>query len=489
MRKIMLWGIAIMAILAGVAGGYRLGSGQWPAWHTIAFVALGEKPAASEEARAGRTVLYWKHPDGLADFSAVPKKTPDGRDYLPVFEDQEADFKDAKAKPAPDGPIGAKNGKRKVLYYRNPMGLPDTSPVPKKDWMGMDYIPVYEGEEESGSTIKISLDKVQRSGVRTEAAEMNRIARPVRAPAVSKPDERTLWSVTLRADAFVEELYVNETGKHVKAGERLFRFYSPQVVSAQIDYRISGIGPAPAARGGAEPSGLQKLKNLGLPESVLNLIRASPTPLMSIDWPAPVSGVVMEKKAISGQMVRAGEELYRLADLTSIWVIADVAEQDIGQVRLGAPAKITFRAFPDQPFEGRVSFVLHELDARTRTGKVRIEVRNPEHRIKHEMYADVEIDAGAGEPKRLSVPVSAVIDSGSRQVVIVERGEGLFEPRPVKLGLRSDGFIEIREGLKSGEKVVVTGNFLIDAESNLRAALKGFTADGPIPTPAPETKK
>jgi Cu(I)/Ag(I) efflux system membrane fusion protein len=197
----------------------------------------------------------------------------------------------------------------------------------------------------------------------------------------------------------------------------------------------------------------------------------------------------MEKKAISGQMVRAGEELYRLADLTSIWIIADVTEQDIGQVRIGAPARVTFRAFPDQPFEGHVSFVLHELDARTRTGKVRIEVRNPEHRIKHEMYADVEIDAGAGEPGRLTVPVSAVIDSGSRQVVIVERGEGLFEPRPVKLGLRSDGFVEIREGLKAGEKVVVTGNFLIDAESNLRAALKGFIADGPTSTPAPESKK
>ncbi len=485
MRKIMLSGIAIAAILSGVAGGYRLGSGLWPSWHAISLLVAGEKSAAAEAAPEQRTILYWKHPDGASDFSPTPKKTPDGRDYVPVYEDQEADFKGAKPKESAD----AKSGKRKILYYRNPMGLPDTSAVPKKDWMGMDYIPVYEGEEENGSTIKVSLDKVQRSGVRTEAAEMRRIARPIRAPAISKPDERTLWSVTLRADAFVEELYVNETGKHVKAGEHLFRFYSPQVVSAQIDLRISGISPAPAPgpRGAAEPAGLQRLRNFGLPESVLNQIRASQSPLMSIDWPAPVTGVVMEKKAISGQMVRAGEELYRLADLTSIWVIADVAEQDIGQVRIGNPAKIAFRAFPDQPFDGRVTFVLHELDPRTRTGKVRIEVKNPEHRIKHEMYADAEIDTTAGEPKRLAVPVSAVIDSGSRQVVIVERGEGLFEPKPVKLGLRSDGFIEIREGLKTGEKVVVTANFLIDAESNLRAALKSFTADGP--TPGAETKR
>jgi Cu(I)/Ag(I) efflux system membrane fusion protein len=477
MRKLLLLVTAAAAVIAGAIGGFRAGAGQWPTWHSISLLAASQKSPSSEAATGERTVLYWKHPDGEADFSATPKKTPDGRDYVPVYEDQEADFKDPKTQQASK----AKNGKGKVLYYRNPMGLPDTSPVPKKDWMGMDYIPVYEGEEDDGSTVKVSLAKVQRAGVRTEAAEMRRIARPVRAPAVAKPDERTLWSVTLRADGFVEELYVNETGKHVRAGDRLFRFYSPQVVKAQIDERISGPSPWPAD--------LQRLKNLGLPESVLGRIRASPTPLMTIDWPAPVTGVVMEKKAISGQMFRAGEELYRLADLSSIWVIADVAEQEIGQVRVGAPAQIAFRAFPDQPFDGRVTFVLHELDARTRTGKVRIEVKNPEHRIKHEMYADVEIGAGDGDGKRLAVPVSAVIDSGNRQVVIVERGKGLFEPRPVKLGLRGNGFIEIREGLKAGESIVVAANFLIDAESNLRAALRGFTADAPAPAPASETKK
>jgi membrane fusion protein, copper/silver efflux system len=484
MGKLVLIGTTAAAVVVGAVGGYRLGTGQWPTWHSILLQMAGQKSVSSEDAPAERTILYWKHPDGEADFSPTRKKTADGRHYVPVYEDQEADFKEAKhAKEAK-----AKNKDRKVLYYRNPMGLPDTSPVPKKDWMGMDYIPVYEGEEDDGSTIKVSLAKVQRAGVRTEAAEMRRIVRPIRAPAVAKPDERTLWSVTLRADGFVEELYVNETGKHVRAGERLFRFYSPEVVKAQIFDRLSGPSPGRAPRS-YELTELPKLKNLGLPESVLNQIRASPTLLMTIDWPAPVTGVVMEKKAISGQMFKAGEELYRLADLTSIWVIADVAEQDIGQVRVGAPAKITFRAFPDQPFDGRVTFVLHELDARTRTGKVRIEVKNPEHCIKHEMYADVEIGAGEGDGKRLTVPVSAVIDSGNRQVVIVERGEGLFEPRSVKLGLRGDGFIEVREGLKAGDKVVVAATFLIDAESNLRAALRGFTADAPAPTPEAEIKK
>ena len=486
MRKIILRGIAVAAVLAGAVGGYRFGAGQWPSWHSIALhftAGPSQAPAAADASPAERTILYWEHPDGAADFSPAPKKTADGRDYVPVFEEQEEDFKEAKAQQA----AKAKNANRKVLYYRNPMGLPDTSPAPKKDWMGMDYIAVYEGEEDDGTTVRVSLDKVQRSGVRTEAAQMRRIARPIRAPGVAKPDERTLHTITLRADSFIEELYVNETGKHVRAGDRLFRFYSPQVVSAQIDFRTSAANPSLPQRD--LPGGLQKLKNLGLPESVLNQIRASPTPLMTIDWPAPVSGVVMEKKAIAGQMVKAGEELYRLVDLTSIWVIADVAEQDIGLITVGMPAKVSFRALLDRPFEGHVAFVLHELDARTRTGKVRIEVQNPEHHIKHEMYADVEMDAAAGAAQRLAVPISAVIDSGMRQVVIVERGEGLFEPRAVKLGLRGDHLVEIREGLKAGEKVVVTANFLIDAESNLRAALRGFTADGPGPAAAPETKK
>jgi Cu(I)/Ag(I) efflux system membrane fusion protein len=183
-------------------------------------------------------------------------------------------------------------------------------------------------------------------------------------------------------------------------------------------------------------------------------------------------------------MVKAGDEMFRLVELSSIWVIADIAEQDIGQIALGAKALMSFRAFPGETFEGRVSFVLHELEMASRTAKVRIEVSNSDHRIKHEMFADVEIDAGANEAERLVVPMSAVIDSGNRQVVLVEKGEGLYEPRPVKLGVRGEGFVEIREGVKAGEQVVVTANFLIDAESNLQAALQAF---GPQPLAADET--
>ena len=469
MRKVLIGGIAFAAILSAVAGGYRLGSGAWPEMQG----RLTETPPAADggeiaaEPASPRKVLYWKHPDGTSDFSPEPRKTDDGRDFLPVHEDEEADF--AEGKPKPHAP-----GLGKILYYRNPMGLPDTSPVPKKDWMGMDYIAVHEGEAEQGPMVKVSLDKVQRSGVRTAAVEMRHLDRPVRAPGIAKPDERSLYTVTLRADGFIEKLYANETGLHVKKGAPLFRLYSPEMVRVQVDYRIAQSGGASARD---QEGALQRLRNIQLPEATLEQLKRTGDPVLSFDWPSPASGVVAQKNVTEGQMVKAGDEIFRLTDLSRIWVIADVPEQEIAQVPIGAPAKVSFRALPGETFEGRVTFILHELETATRTAKARIEIGNSEHRIKHEMFADVEINAGAGEPERLVAPASALIDSGSRQVVIVDRGEGRFEPRPVRIGARGDGFVEITKGLKHGETVVVTANFLIDAESNLKAALSSFTAD------------
>ncbi len=465
MNKFLTAGIAIGAILAATVAGFRFGAGSWP--HPNQW---------SSPAQAERKVLYWKHPDNETDYSGEPKKTNDGREFVPVFDDEEADFAQAKPQEPPQDISGAT---KKPIYYRNPMGLPDTSPVPKKDWMGMDYIPVFEGEEEDDGTVKVSVAKIQRSGVRSEPAAMRRLVRPIRAPGVAKPDERTMLTVALRADSFIETLYVNETGRHVKKGEPLFRIYSPDMVKVQVDYRI-----ATTASGDRDAKGsLQRLTNLQIPQAVIDELERTREPVISFDWPSPVSGVVMQKPAIEGMMMKAGDEMMRLADLSSIWVIADVAEQDIGQVRVGSTAKVSFRAFPGEVFTGTVTFVLHELEMATRTAKVRIEVANPDHRIKHEMFADVEINAGAGDAERLVVPVSALIDSGNRQVVLVDRGEGRFEPRQVKVGLRGDGYVEILDGLESGEQVVVAANFLIDAESNLKAALSGFTAQAPEAEP------
>jgi Cu(I)/Ag(I) efflux system membrane fusion protein len=462
-----LTGVIVLAlgIGAGAAGGYWYG--RPPAGAPASAVV---PPGA---AAADRRILYYRDPSGAPYWSAEPKRDAQGRDWLPVYEDEQISFEHEAKKPAP-----AAGGPRKILYYRNPMGLPDTSPVPKKDWMGMDYIPVYEGEEQDdGKTVKVSLDKVQRSGVRSEPVEARVLAQPVRAVGTVMVDERRLTVVALRSDAYVEELFVNATGQTVRAGEPLFRVYSPAIVSAQVDFQVAM---------GSDP-GAQRLRNLGVPESFIRELQAhfreprgaKPMP-RTIDWPAPASGTVIGKRILNGQRVQAGDELYRIADLSQVWVIADVAESDLAAVRMGMRATVTLRAYPMQPIEGEVTFIYPEVKPETRTARVRIEAPNPDGRLKIDMYADVVFQGGAGEPPVVAVPVSAVIDSGTRQVVLVAKGEGRFEPRAVRLGRRGDGYVEVLEGVGKGEEVVTAATFLIDAESNLRAALQAFTQpDGP----------
>ena len=496
MRKLAFVMAGLLAVLVPTAVGYRIGTGQWPGIASSPMMESGQTaPPADGTPAANRRVLYWRDPDGKPAYSASPTKAADGRDFVPVLDNEEPDLPGNKPSTSTTTAETPKaGGERKIKYYRNPMGLPDTSPVPKKDWMNMDYIAVYEGEEEDGSTVKVSLDKVQRAGVKSEPAQMRQLSRPVSAPGVARIDERTIRDVTLRADGFIEKLYVAETGKHVKAGEPLFRVYSPDIVRAQVDFRIAKEATAGRSRAEAQKDlagAVQRLENLDVPESVIAGLKSGKDPMPTkIDWPSPVSGVVIEKKVVAGQKVSSGDMLYRIVDLGSIWVVADVAEQDIGPIKVGAPTTVVFRAFPDERFEGKVTFILHELDMQTRTAKVRIEIANPEHRIRHDMYADVTIDAGTADGPRLAVPVSAVMDTGVRQVVLLDKGEGRFEPRPVKLGVRGDGYVEVKEGLADGDKVVTTANFLIDAESNLKAALKAFTQNAPVPDApksAPET--
>jgi len=440
-------------ILVAVGATASAAAGYWYARLPAGVSALAPQSAASA---AERKILYYRDPSGAANYSATPKQDASGRDYLPVYEDEEVSFEPGGKKPA-----STASGPPKILYYRNPMGLSDISPVPKKDSMGMDYIPVYEGEEsDDGKTVKVSLDKVQRSGVRTELVEARAIVRPVRAVGTVMHDETRLTIVAMRSDGYIEELYVNKTGQHVHAGERLFRVYSPEIVSAQVDFRASG----------AE----QRLRNLGVPESHIREVRAGKMPL-TLDWPAPATGDVIEKRVINGQKVKAGDELYRIADHSHLWVIADVAEADLPSIKIGTRATVTVRAYAAQAIEGEVTFIYPELRAETRTARVRIEIPNPDGRLKIDMYADVVFQSGAGEEPAIAVPASAVIDSGTRQVVLVAKGEGRFEPRAVKLGRRGDGYVEVLDGIGKGEEVVTAATFLIDAESNLRAALQAFT--------------
>jgi Cu(I)/Ag(I) efflux system membrane fusion protein len=367
---------------------------------------------------------------------------------------------------------------RTILYYRNPMGSPDTSPVPKKDPMGMDYIPVYADEQDEPGTVKVSLDKVQRSGVKTEKVGTQSLARTVRAVGMVEHDETLLTIVTMRSDGYIEDLFVEKTGQHVKEGEQLFRVYSPQIQQAQTDLiiamRARGRPGEDADR--ALEGAMQRLRNLGVPQSRIDEIRKTQTNPRTLDWPSPATGDVIEKKIIDGQRVMAGDELYRIADHSHVWVIADVAESDISMIKVGMAATVNLRALPTQTVEGKVTFIYPVLKPETRTVSVRIELPNPEGLMKPAMYADVVFHIGE-EGAVAAVPDSAVIDSGTRQVVLIAKGDGRFEPRAVKLGRRGEGYVEILEGVSAGEEVVTSATFLIDAESNLRAALQSFSQE------------
>ena len=263
----------------------------------------------------------------------------------------------------------------------------------------------------------------------------------------------------------------------MRAGEKLFRVYSPDIQQAVADLLVakSWSGTAPAGMGKSLDGAMQRLRNLGVPEARIHEIRDSGSNPRTIDWLAPADGTVIVKRIVNGQRVTAGDELYRIVDLTNLWVIADVAEGDLVDIKLGDRATVTFRAYRNQPVEGTVTFIYPQVKTETRTVQVRIEVANPDARLKPDMYADVVFHADGDRGAITAVPESAIIDSGTKQIVLVAKGEGRFEPRSVKLGRRGDGHVEIVEGLREGEEIVTTATFLIDAESNLQSALKTFT--------------
>ncbi|MBR0568784.1 efflux RND transporter periplasmic adaptor subunit [Azoarcus sp. L1K30] len=378
----------------------------------------------------------------------------------------------------PDAASDSAKPARKLLYYRNPMGLPDTSPVPKKDSMGMDYIAVYEDDEPGDAgVVKVSPARVQTLGVKTARADMRTLDAAVRAVGRIDIDERRTHEVAPRFEGWIERLYVNATGDPVRKGQALFSVYSPELLSAQKELRIAETLAAaastadPAAREGAQrlvDAARERLRNW-------NMAGAGTARSASTTFVSPANGVVVEKKAVEGMRFAPGTTIFRIADLSSVWAMADIYEQDLGRIKLGETARLIVDAFPDRRFDAKIDYIYPTLNAATRTTPVRLALDNRDGLLRPGMFAHVEVATGSAAP-RLTVPASAVIDSGERQVVLLVLGEGKYKPQPVTLGLRGADAVEIRDGLEAGDEVVVAANFLIDAESNLKAALSTFTA-------------
>lgn len=468
--------ISIIALLAGAAG-----AGYW--WGTSRIAQSTAKQAA-KPIKPERKLLYYRNPMGLPDTSPVPKKDSMNMDYLPVYEEE--------------APTTAKPGKGKILYYRNPMGEPDTSPVPKKDSMDMDYIPVYENEATRGNQLNISVEKIQKLGVKSEAAALRELGRTIRAVGKVEVDERRLYTVAPKFEGWIQQLHINATGQSVSRGQALMEVYSPDIVSAQQEYVIAAKGTQSLKQGTADAqfgirqladSALLRLRNWDISETQLQRLRQTGVVRRTLTLSSPVSGVVLEKVAVQGMRFMPGEVLYRIADLSSVWLLAEIFEQDLALVQAGQTADITVNAYPGKVFKGKVAFIYPMLNPQTRTAQVRIDLPNPGGLLKPAMYAKVELASAREKIKVVSVPISAVLNNGTRQVVLVELGGGRYEPRSVKLGMQSDQYVQVMEGLNEGEKVVTSANFLIDAESNLKAALSGFGGQDMATPAAPAAPK
>ena len=373
----------------------------------------------------------------------------------------------------------------KIKYYRNPMGLPDISPTPKKDSMGMDYIPVYEGEDTNDSSIKVSPGKVQRSGVETMPAGKRFLTRTIKAPGIVQFDETRIAVVSPRFDGYVVSVAPVTTGKHVKKGDELATVFGQEVLNQTARLLVeqttgwrgdeSFAPPGQIDRPGGIVGATRRLKNLGVPDEFIEKVKRDRRVPDTFAVRAPIDGVILERNVVDGQGFKTGDVAFRIADHSSVWMLADVAEGELNALKPGQKVSVSVRAHPGRSFPGEVNLILPHLMKDTRTVRVRIELPNPDLALLPDMYGDVEIATGS-EGEGLAVPSSSVIDSGSRQVVLLDLGNGRYEPRDVKLGRKGDGYTEILTGLAEGDKVVVNGNFLIDSESNLQSALKSFAA-------------
>jgi Cu(I)/Ag(I) efflux system membrane fusion protein len=368
-------------------------------------------------------------------------------------------------------------GERKIAFYRSPMDPRQTSPVPRKDEMGMDYVAVYEDEQagskvEGLAPVRLDAERRQMLGVRTVQVAEGPLGGEIRTTGRVVVDETRVRKVNVKIEGFVEKLFVDSPGQKVSKGQPLFRLYSPELLAAQNEFLLA---LKTRAALGSSVSGTELVesarKRLGLwdiPEAAIQELERSGIPTKTITIPSPVAGVVTMKSVVEGARISSMEAPFEITDLSSVWVVADIYEAELSQIRVGMTATLTLAAFPGRVFQGRVHFLEPVLDPKTRTAKVRITFANPSGDLRPELFGDVLLKSATR--KGLLVPSDAVLDAGLRKVVFVEESENRFVPREVKVGAASGEMVEILSGLEKGESVASGAAFLLDSESRLRSA-------------------
>jgi membrane fusion protein, copper/silver efflux system len=444
----------------------------------VVGVLYGKKVAAAfqhehQQSGAGgeRKVLYWYDPMNPQHHYDKSGKAPDGTDLIPMYADQGAPLDQKASSP-----------ERKVLFWYDPMhpqyrsDKPGTAPD-----CGMDLVPKYADEQPvnmAPGSVMISGGKQQLIGVRTVEAKRERLTREVRTSAQITPDETKIAHVHIKVNGYIEKVFVDYVGQLVKKGQPLFTIYSPDLVSTQEEYLIAKRGEqtlgassfADVAQGSQSllRSARERLRLWDISDEQIKKLDLTGEVSRTVTFYSPISGFVMDRKAFPQTSVTPDTELYTVADFSTVWVNADVFEYEAPFVKVGQHAEMQLSYYPGKTWNGHVSFIYPTVDATTHTLKVRMEFPNPNFTLKPQMFADVDLKINYGN--QVVVPEEAVLDSGKEQRVFVAKGDGYFEPHRITTGAKLDGKVVVLSGLKDGETVVSSGNFLVDSESRLKSA-------------------
>lgn len=468
---------------------------EWEWMRRTAALVPGTPPPDTGAAPAERRIKYWRAPMDPTYIRDQPGKSPMGMDLIPVYEDE------APAQPGP-------SGERRIKYWRAPMDPSYIRDQPGKSPMGMDLVPVYEDEagEPPPGWVQIDPGFVQNIGVQAETVTRRDIPFTIRTVAtLVYADERVSW-VTTKYDGWIETVYVNYVGETVKKGQKLFEIYSPQLVTTQKEYlqaldyaKQLSLQDYPDIADRARSlvdSARERLAYWDISDEQIADLERSQEPTRTLAVTSGVDGVVVQKmdQALEGMFVKAGMNLYKIADLSTIWAEVEVFEHQAPWLKVGQRARVELPYEPGRARTGRVRYIYPFLTNKTRTLRVSIELPNPGLQLRADMYANVTLDVPSAR-NVIAVPSEAVIRSGRRDLVVAEMGEGRFQVREVELGVSGDGVFEVTRGLSEGERVVVSAQFLIDSESNLREAIRKLVSgttepgtgppDDPPPTPRP----
>jgi RND family efflux transporter MFP subunit len=454
----------------------------------VIFLAIGlisgwlifKSGGSSSNGSTERKISFYRDPMNPAITSPTPKKSSDGMDFVPVYEE-------------------AKGGEKKIAYYKDPMHPWFTSDKPgKTPDCGMDMVPVYEGEDATKG-IKIDPVNVQNTGVKEELVQVRKLTKTVRTVGKIEYDETKVYSINTKIMGWVETLHVDYTGKYVAKGQPLLEIYSPELVSTQEEYlqairykkRMQASALAEALKGADEliQSAKRRLLYWDITEKEIQELEARGYPKKTMTIYSQVSGIVVEKMVFKGMRVMAGMDLYQIADLSTVWVQAEVYQFELPWVKLGQPVELELSYLPGRTFNGTITYIYPFLGMESKTVKVRIEVKNtPSLDFKQGMFATAKIKSPV-IVEAVAIPEQSVIHAGERNVAVIALGGGYFDPRDVKLGVLADGYIQVLDGIKAGEKIVVSSQFLIDSESNLKAAISQMSGHAGMDMSKPESMK